>query len=341
MKNLKLPILLFLFSATYILFSCQEHEDEPVPVPLPDLEGGIPLEIKTGQKTYISENNDRFYANVFSHKNDSDLYHLKVKPGVKYNLFCSQPGIPYSNLKMVLLTSKRDTISISTYVSGLCEIFFEPSVPDDLYLFVYLKSSVNETLKYNLYFEELVPAKLNFMNLKWETTGNWQVNDSLTLSFIGSGSRKFRWLRLDSFISDNNDISFTIKSDTKTNLPSFGIILSGSTEQVSMGDYKEQLPQKGTFLVFTDNQNYRIIKLFSNGMAFEYYTISLPNLNLKTGVNIKINHDNPLYKYVLINNVAITGYVIDNYYSLNKFYLVVEDKDFEKIVFDKFSFKEF
>ena len=337
MKNLQLPFLLFLFSLAIILVSCEKDEVLPIPIPLPDLEGGIILEIKPGQNSYISGNNDRFYTNVFSHKNDSDLYHLKVKPGVKYNLFCFQPGIPYSNLKMVLLTSKRDTISMSTYETGLCEIFFEPSVPEDLYLFVYLKSSVNETLKYNLYFEELVPEKLDFMNLKWETTGNWQV-DSQKLEFIGTGSRKFRWIRLETVISDNHDVSFAIKSDTKTVLPSFGIILSGSSELLNFLDYKEQLPRQGTFVVFTDNQNFRIFNLFGNGVGFEYRTMIVPNLNLKTGVNITINHDYPPNKSVFINDVGLYSIY---YGSMNKFYLVVEDKDFERIVFDNFSFKEY
>lgn len=339
MKSSKSLCFLFLFSMAFILFSCQKDDDIPEPpVPLPDLEGGIVLEIKPGQNSYISENNDRFYTNIFSHKNDSDLYHLKVKPGVKYNLFCFQPGIPYSNLKMVLLTSKRDTISVSTYATGLCEIFFEPNVPDDLYLFVSLQSSVNETLKYNLYFEELAPAKFDFINLKWEKTGNWQVTDTQTLEFIGSGSMKFRWIRLDSIISDNHDISFAIKSATKTVLPSFGIILSGSSEQLYFGDYKEQLPQKGTFLVFTDNQNFRIISLWGNGMGYEYRTMLIPDLDLKTGVNITINHDYYPNKSVYINNIGLHSIY---YGSMNKFYLVVEDKDFERIVFKNFAFKAY
>ncbi len=338
MKKTKLLSLLFLFTTAFIFVSCQKDEDEPVPVPLPDLEGGILLEIQPGQNTYVGENNNRFYTNIFSHKNDSNLYHLKVKPGVKYNLFCLQPGVPYSYLRMVLLTSNRDTISISTFEIGKCEIFFEPNIPDDLYLFVYLDSSVNETLKYNLFFEELAPTNLDFVNLKWETTGNWHVTDPQTIEFIGSGSRKFRWIRLNSVISDNHDISFTIKSDTKTTLPSFGIILSGSSELFYSMDYKNQLPQKGTFLVFTDNQNYRIINLWGNGMGYEYYTMTIPNLDLNTGVNITINHDYSPNKTVYINNTGLWSIYMG---SMNKFYLVVEDKDFDKIVFKNFLFKEY
>jgi hypothetical protein len=328
--------LLFAFAIGFLLVSCRKENDDPSPDP--DLDGGILLEIKPDQNSYISENNNRFYTNVFSHKNDSNLYHLKVKSGVKYRMFCTQPDLTYTSIKMVLLTSKRDTISISRNEEGRSEIYFEPSVPDDLYLLVYLKSSINETLKYNLYFEELTPAALNFMNLNWQTTGNWQVINSQTLEFNGSDSRKFRWIRLNSIISDNQDISFTIKSATRAKLPSFGIILSGSSELVNWGEYKEQLPQLGTLFNFTDNESYRIIHLGGTGMSFDYGTMTVPNMNINSGVNITIEHPYPPNKSVFINNIGL--YSI-NPASMNKFYLVIEDKGFDKIVFENLKFKEY
>lgn len=329
--------LLFICAIAFIFFSCRKDKNDPVPVP--DLDGGILLEIKPDQNTYISENNDRFYTNIFSHKNDSNLYHLKVKTGVKYSMFCIQPDLTYTSIKMVLLNSKRDTISYSINEGGRSEIFFEPSIPDDLYLLVYLNSSFSETLKYNLYFEELVPAALNFMNLNWEATGNWQVINSQTLEFNGSASRKFRWIRLNSIISDNQDISFTIKSATRTKLPSFGIILSGSSELVNLwGEYNEQLPQKGTFFNFTDDESYRIIRLTVNGIGFDYGTMTIPNMDINIGVNITIEHPYPPNKSVFINNIGL--YSI-NPASMNKFYLVIEDKGFDRIVFENLIFKEY
>jgi hypothetical protein len=176
------------------------------------------------------------------------------------------------------------------------------------------------------------------MNLNWQTTGNWQVINSQTLEFNGSDSRKFRWIRLNSIISDNQDISFTIKSATRAKLPSFGIILSGSSELVNWGEYKEQLPQLGTLFNFTDNESYRIIHLGGTGMAFDYGTMTVPNMNINSGVNITIEHPYPPNKSVFINNIGL--YSI-NPASMNKFYLVIEDKGFDKIVFENLKFKEY
>ena len=92
MKRTTIFSLLFLYAIAFIFVSCQNDEDDQVPIPLPDLEGGILLEIKPGQNSYVGENNDRFYSNMLLHKNDSTLYQLKVKPGVEYNLFCVIPG---------------------------------------------------------------------------------------------------------------------------------------------------------------------------------------------------------------------------------------------------------
>ena len=166
---------LFLVAISFLALSCQKEKVDPIPEPV--LDEGILLEINEGENFYIGETGNHFYSNSISHENDSTLYKLKIKTGVKYHIYCLKPDFKESYIKMVLLNSEREIISESTNQDGKVEIFFTPSVDENLYLVVTIGFDVIKPIEYNLYFEELTPADLSFVGYNWETSGNWKVID--------------------------------------------------------------------------------------------------------------------------------------------------------------------
>lgn len=330
-----LNFCLIIVTLACITFSCQKDKVDPNPVRV--LKEGIALEISQGQNSYIGETGNHFYANTFSQNNDTNLYKLKIKADVKYHMMCTQPGIPNTIIKMELLNSKRETISNSESKDGKPEIFFLPAIEEDLYLSVTLNHAPNEPLSYNLYFEECKPAEFSFMNYNWGASGNWKTINSQTLEFTGSDTREFRWIRLNSIFPDNLDVSFTLKSTTKTKLPSCGVIFSGSSELFYSTPYREELPQKGIFFNLNDIGSYSIQHLDKTAWTNIPGMMSIPGLDIKNGIDITIGHAGTNEKTISINNTILHHF---SEASMNKFYLVIEDKGFDKVTFENITFKE-
>lgn len=332
MKSISFIVML----CAIVCFSLSCEKDCPDPS-AKDENPRVLLEIKPNQNTYIAEDGNRFYTKVFTSKNDTNLYRLKVNKGEKYHLYCIQPDLKYTpGIKMVLFNTDNDTISYSRNDTGKSELFFTSSYTGEVNLTVYLNSKYNETLSYNLYFESNKPLAMRFMNLNWETTGDWRIVNAQTLEFRNYDSREYRWIRLNLPVADNLNVQFRIKSSGKITLPSLGFIVNASSELMYWGDYQEELPQKGEFLNIVNNEEYKVLHLNGPGIGFNYGTFSLPIIDMNTGVNIWLKPTNS-YTTVLVNNVE-TGNLpaaIANY-----FYLVIEDIGFETITFENITLEQ-
>jgi len=311
-----------------LFLSCQKEEVDPNTAP--DLRESILLEISPDQNSYIGATGNHYYTHIFTHKNDTDLYELKIKEGVKYRMICVQPDLMSTNIKMELKNSKGKLLYYSVNSEGKTEMVFAPDNDENLYLSVTLNNETSESLKYNLYFEECKPAEFNFMNYNWGASGNWKAINSQTLEFTGSDTREFRWIRLYSIIPDNVNMSFTMKSATKTELPSFGFIQSGSTELKDGGVYREELPMLGYFYNIIDIETSKITRFSTTTETYEDGTMNIPNIDIKSGINI-----NTGYSGTSINNILLwKGF---NLASKKIVYLVIEDKGFDKITFENFK----
>ncbi len=324
MKTMNLFLILFVI--TGLSFSCKKDKTDDET----ESGKGILLEIASNQNTYVAANGARFYTDALLSKNDTNLYRLKVNKGSKYHIFCIQPDVLYSGLKMILYNSKMEVISDTIQYNGKPELFFTPGVTGDIYLSVFTPKSYNESLSYNLYFELCKPIALNFMNYNWKYMGDWKVVNSKTLSFKSSDSREFRWIRLNSVVSDQMKLSFTLKSAVKTDLPSFGIVYKGSPDMMNWGDYQEELPAKGEFINISDYENYRILHLNGTSIAFEYGSITMPKPDLKNGVSIAVTSGQ--YTYTVYMNNVPAGYIRSN--ILNTFYLLIEDIGSDQITIE-------
>ena len=327
MKSFK--FFLIIANMACLTFSC--HKDETT------LEKPVMLEIDEGQTSYIGQNGNHFYANIFSDKNDSNIYRLKVKAGVKYHLICTKPDQLYAYIRLVLSNSKEKVIhSSETYegrpVGGKPDIIFTSADDDELYLKVINYGPFSESLNYNLYFEKCTTTNFNFSGYTWESTGAWKIINPETLEFTCSDSREFRWIRLNSTIPDNAEFSLTMKSTTKTELPTFGFIYNGSYELSNWGDYNEELPATGSFYNFYEPNTIRTINLYGDAASFNYQEIDLQNIDMRNGVVFRISPTQ-----VIVNSTVIPQCIN---LGVNKpFYFVIEDDGFDKITFENFQLK--
>lgn len=308
-----------------LFLSCQK--DKVDPNTSTNLRESILLEISPDQNSYIGATGNHYYTHIFTHKNDTNLYELKIKKGVKYHMICVQPDLVSTNIKMELKNSKGKLLYYSVNFEGKTEMVFAPDTDENLYLWVTLNNGTSESLKYNLYFEESNPADFNFMNLNWGASGNWKAINSQTLEFTCSDTREFRWIRLNSTIPDNVDLSFTMKSITKTELPSFGFVLDGSQELKDGGVYTEELPMLGYFYNIIDMGTYKITRFSTTTETHEDGTMNIPNIDINSGININTGRSG-----TTINNVLLWKGI--NLASKDVFYLVIEDKGFDKITFE-------
>jgi len=332
MKTIRFIVMLCAIVCFYI--SCKKDCPDPS---AKEEKPRVLLEIKSNQNSYMAEDGTRFYTKAFTSKNDTNLYRLKVNKGEKYHLYCIQPDLKYTpGIKMVLFNTDNDTISYSRNDTGRSELFFTSSYTGEVNLTVYLQSNYNETLSYNLYFESNKTLALKFLNLNWQTAGDWRIVNSQTLEFKGYDSREYRWIRLYLPVADNVSVQFRIKSSGKKTLPSFGFIVNGSSELMYWGDYQEELPQKGEFLNIVDNEGYKVLHLNGSGIGFNYGTFSLPIIDMNGGVNIWLKPTNS-YGTVLINNVEAGNLPAA---IMNYFYLVIEDTGFDTVTFENISFEQ-
>ena len=327
MKSVK--FFLIILAMACITFSCLKDE--------PTLEKPVMLEIIEDQTSYIGQNGNHFYTDIFSNDNDSNIYRLKVKAGVKYHLICIQPDQLYAKIIMVLSDLTGEVIHSSETYEGRPtgskpDIIFTAANDDELYLKVINYGPFSESLHYNLYFEKSITTNFNFSGYTWESTGNWKIINSEILEFTCSDSREFRWIRLDSNIPDNVEFSLTMKSTTKTALPTFGFMSQGSYELSNWGDYNEELPAIGSFYNFYEPNTIRTINLVEQGAGFNYQEIDLHTIDMKKGVDFRISPTQ-----VMVNNVLIPQCI--NLGVKKPFYFVIKDDGFDKITFENFQLK--
>lgn len=328
MKSFK--FFLIVVTIACIHFSCQKDNENLVEQP-------VVLEINEGQTSYIGQNGKRFYTDIFSDDNDSNLYRLKVKAGEKYQLFCVQPDQLYTYLIMVLSNSDQEVIySSETYegrpVGSKPDIIFTAAKDEELYLKVIHYAPSTKSLLCNLYFEKCATTDFNFSGYTWQSTGEWKIINTEILEFTCSDSREFRWIRLDNEIPENVELSLTMKSTTKTNLPGFGFIYNGSIEMSNWGDFNEELPSTGIFYNFYEPNTIRTVEFYGNAGSMNYQEVDLQDIDMKNGVNFSITPTQ-----VRVNNTAIPQCVFRG--VKRPFYFVIEDKGFDKITFERFQLK--
>lgn len=312
-----------------IIFSCSKDDIT--------LEKSILLEINEGQTSYIGTTGNYFYTNDFSNKNDTETYRLKVKAGLKYHLICTQPDQIQVWMTMVLSNSKGEVIQSSeTYlgkpVRDKPDIIFTAVDDNELFLKVTNYGLYSQSLNYNLYFQKCETTNLNFSGYNWESSGNWKIINSEILEFTCSDSREFRWIRLDSNIPDNIGFSLTMKSATKTELPTFGFVFQGSTELSNWGDYNEELPAIGSFYSFYEPNTIRTIVLYGESASFNYQEFDLQNIDMKKGIDFQISPTQ-----LMVNNTIIPQFI--NLRAKKSFYFVIEDDGFDKITFENVQLK--
>lgn len=327
LRNMSIRTL-FIAVLALLFLSCNKDDDNIEP----EEQKGILIEIEAGNSSYIADDGKHFYSNTFLSKNDTNLYRLPLEAGEKYAIWCTQANQLYSNIEMVLLNSNFDTITFSRIEEGKPEIFFDSNSTDELYLSVYLKGNYNESLAYKLFFEKSKALPLTFMEYEWHYTGNWQVVDNETLKLTNNDAQKFRWVRLDSSPVEKANISFTIKSATLKELPSFGFIGNGSTKRLFWSEFKEELPESGEFFHLMSPNRYRIIHMNKTEMWFDYGDFALPAYNLSEGVSVRLSYrEGGIYESysVFLNDTEIGTFKTQ---LMNKFYLVFEELGFDDII---------
>ncbi len=326
---------LFLLSLVLIIITSCSKEDEQSNS---TLDNAILLEINPEYGCYVAENGDHFYYDALLSINDSNLYKLDVEAGKKYHFICTQPGLHYTNLQMLLLNSEMDTISISYRKEGIPHIYFEPSSNDYLYLTVSTGYEYNESLSYNLYFEVFDPVSTDFNGYPVEYYGPWQITGANSLKFTKIDTRGFRWFRFNTSL-DNPDVSFTLKATQNSDIPSFGFLFDGSTDLLTWSDYRYELPDFGTFFNILDNQTFRIYNIKGSSIGFDSGSYSVPDIDMINGVNINLLfHDyGSHYTYeIILNGTSIQELSIE---SINTFYLVTQDLDYGDILFENIQFE--
>ena len=324
----------FLFAVIIacLFISCDKNGDLP-----DDLEKGIFLEINPEFNSYVHKNGNHFYAGIFESKNDTVLFRLKVEKGGKYHLFCVQPSLQSHPIDMVLFNTQLDTLTAGMFYEDSRKIYYESGFSGDVFLKLFIRGATSESLIYNLYFEKKGTTKISFAGYNWEYTGFWEKGTGETLKLKSGDARKYRWIRMASNLTGNPNISFTIKSDTKTEVKPLGFVLAGSSNLLYWGDYKEELPDEGFFFNIQNNDGYSVFNIAKTGIAFEYGDLTTAKINLKDGVRIRIVYDKsgfyPAY-WIYVNDVYVrylgTG-------EINRFYIAVEERGPGEITVENFK----
>lgn len=331
-KEMKIIKAIFLLAIAAVVASCSKDDIDS----LLKNHQSIPLEINTDFNTYQSPDGDNFYRNAFSDKNDMHVYKLSLEAGKKYHVFCIQKNLLITNMEMYLLNSEMDTISKSQMLNNIPEIFFTANKTTDYYLITKLNGDFNQQLSYNIYFESCAPVNYSFFGKNWSGTGKWTGLNETAISFKGHDTGMMRWLKLDSDLPEFPEIVFTLKSDTKTSMPSIGFVFNASENMMNWGDFQEKLPQSGVCFNIQTNSTYRKITFENGGMGFQYGEIDIPNLDLQSGVNVKIIYDYPFNRLVYINNTPV-GYVSN--VKNHKFFLIIEDFGHDEIRIENLQMK--
>lgn len=320
-------VFLSVILISILFYSCKKDNNGQ------DSKDGILLEINPASNCYIDQNDNHFYANVFSGMEDADQYRIAVKKGIKYRILCTQPNVDNATIEMVLLNYNRDTITYSHNYRGTPKIFFNSSSDNQLYLSVFPSGTYHESLDYRLYFEVADPTPVSFIDMNCDYNGYWQVEDPGTLKFTNIDARTFRWFRFNWSFQNNPGISFTLKSPTKTELPSFGFVFNGSAELLQWSEYKEELPEHSTFFNIVGNEDFKLMYFYDYSIGFDYGNIDPYNIDLLNGVDITINYDNNSYS-IYLNNAFLYN---RSSAFMNRFYLVVEDLGYDEFIFENFK----
>ena len=320
MKSIQL--LFFTGLISIFLFSCNKKDDG-----LPEeIKSGILLEIDPEFNCYVGENGNHFYSHAFESKNDTTLYRLVVESGVNYHIYSAQPSVLNSHIEMILFNQNMDTISWSSHHQDGHRILYQSNKSGEVYLKVFIKGPVTESLVYNLYFEAIKSNFIDFAGYNWESTGLWVKESESTMRFHCNNTLKYRWIRLNEDFQNSPEISFTVKSNGKNDFNSFGFVLAGSSRLLKWGDYQEELPDDGYFFNLTSENQYSVFDLMGDGISFSYGELNIPDLDLKKGIHFRIMYytesHSPHYA-LYINNLHVKGFATT---YVQKFYIVVDDK---------------
>lgn len=327
MKSIKFSLIMA--AMAFIIFSCDTDDIT--------LDNSILLEISEGQTSYIGTTGNYFYTNDFSNKTDTQTYRISVKAGVKYHLICIQPDQSQTWITMVLSNSMGEVIQSSETIEGRPvgdkpDIIFTAVDDNELFLQVTNYGLYSQSNNYNLYFQKCETINLKFSGYNWESSGYWKIINPEKLEFTCTDSREFRWIRLDSNIPDNVGFSLTIKSATKTELPTFGFIYQGSTELSNWGDFNEELPATGSFYNFYEPNTIRLIELYGESASFNYQEVDLQNIDMRKGIDFNVSPTQ-----VMVNNTIIPQCV--NLGVKKTFYFVIKDDGIDKITFENVQLK--
>ena len=317
----------------FLLISCSKNEDD-----LPkEIKSGIFLEINPEFNSYVSENGNHFYSHIFESKNDTTIYRLKVESGVNYHIYSLQPEVQNSHIEMVLFNQEMDTITWSSLHHDGHRILYQSNQTGEVYLQVFIKGPVTESLAYNLYFEAIQPMPISFAGYNWESTGLWEKESETTIKFHCNNTLKYRWIRLNEDFQDSPDISFTVKSSDKNEFNAFGFVIAGSSSLLNWGDYQQELPNDGYFFNMMNEQQFTVMDMQGDGISFSYGELNITDIDLQKGINFQISYTtNSHYPHyvVYINNVFVKAFSTT---YVQKFYLVVEDNGKGEIVFANFN----
>lgn len=316
-----------------LLISCSESEDD-----LPkEIKSGILLEINPEFNCYVDENGNHYYSNIFKSKNDTSVYRLKVESGINYHIYSSQSTVQSSHIEMILFNQEMDTITWSSLHQDGHRILYQSNQSGEVYLQVFIKGPITESLAYDLYFEAIQSNSLSFAGYNWESTGLWEKESENTIKFHCNNTLKYRWIRLNEEFQDSPDISFTVKSLDKIEFNSLGFVIAGSQSMLNWGDYQHELPNDGYFFNMMNEQQFAVFDMQGDGISFSYGELNIPDLDLQEGINFRISYSTDSHSphYVVsVNNVFVKAFSTT---YVQKFYLVVEDNGKGEIVFANFN----
>jgi hypothetical protein len=274
--------------------------------------------------SFINSDGNPYYDNILTSQKDRHVYRLKMVENVEYRISASQPNTTINQINLALVNIKNDTLAISLHEpASKSAIVLRSPETANYYLIVNLEPRPYPSFSYRLNFEQMYENVIPFSGFNWFCDGAWEVNNSNEAVLKNVDSRIIRHLKLNSNVSENPDVTFIIKSNS-TNNPNFGILVGGSGGLMQFGEYAYELTNYGhAFLTFTDDMKCTIIRLRSNSMSFDWWSVS-GNLDFNSGITIelKYNVNSNLYSIYLNNNYLDD---IHETIHLKDFYVLIQD----------------
>lgn len=291
------------------------------------------ITLHSQKKALYDSAGNRYVSKVFTQEEFSHTFEMYLESGIEYRVLVT--GINGELLEMNLYDGQYTGVAegIQADVGNTREILnFTCNVTGTFYLLLEYDMPLNElSIDYKLSIEEVGTYFVSWKNKMWQCDGDWEVNESGNLQFIGYESFYNKWVRICEPLDSSSGIELTFLYPNMESSNFIGVMANSSTEifnVINLPEIGEQLKLK-----VNGEWEYWSIDINGSGVSRQVGTSTLVK-SLENKILLTVA-DNQL-KYS-INDSSIVTVGSGNMYSC--YYITVEDTERDTLIFKDFAIR--